>query len=92
MACYRNCIYVRDYCNTCLLVVYQVECLKRGNQKLPSNGKCELSLKGRESQESFHQISMLMDDEELEMRDSEAVRNPPGCSGLFSSSAHQGWL
>lgn len=57
---------------------------------LPEKENCELALEGRESQETFNQISMLMDDEDLELRELEGVPDPPGCSGHSSTNAHQG--
>ncbi|PON97514.1 Octamer-binding transcription factor [Trema orientale] len=63
----------------------EVESYKDANQKRTDKTKCELALEGGDSQENFHQISMLMDDEELEVRELQAVTNRPGCSGHFTT-------
>lgn len=68
----------------------EVELYKDGNHVLPEKENCELALEGRESQETFNQISMLMDDEGLEVRELEGVPDPPGCSGHSSTNARQG--
>lgn len=75
-----------------------MELSEDGNQKLPDGQNCELYLEGRDSQESFHQISMLMDDEDLELGRLQCVLDPPGCSGHSSTNAGlgcslcKGWL
>ena len=69
-----------------------------GNQKLPQNKNCELALEEAVSKETFQQISMLVDDEELELRGLETVPDVPGCSGHFttnglrSCSLCKGWF
>ncbi|KAL5554766.1 hypothetical protein UlMin_042167 [Ulmus minor] len=57
-----------------------------GNQKLPQNKNCELALEEAVSKETFQQISMLTDDEELELRGLETVPDVPGCSGHFTTN------
>ncbi|EXB42573.1 hypothetical protein L484_011346 [Morus notabilis] len=70
--------------------IRNVELSEDGNQELPDGQNCELYLEGRDSQESFHQISMLMDDEDLELGRLQCVLDPPGCSGHSSTNAGLG--
>ncbi|XP_062091461.1 homeobox-DDT domain protein RLT3 [Humulus lupulus] len=63
----------------------EVESFKDANQKPAGKTKCDLALRGGHSQENFNLISMLMDDEELEGRELQAVSNRPGCSGHFTT-------
>ncbi|KAL6285267.1 hypothetical protein ACE6H2_009657 [Prunus campanulata] len=48
------------------------------NQTLPSEEKCELALEGAGSQEHSDKIAMLVDDEELELRELQGRRNALG--------------
>uniref|UniRef100_A0A803NVL8 Homeobox-DDT domain protein RLT3 n=1 Tax=Cannabis sativa TaxID=3483 RepID=A0A803NVL8_CANSA len=69
----------------------EVKSYKDANQKPTGKTKCELALEGGHSQESLNQISMLVDDEELESRELQAVSNRPRCSG-HSTTGHQDLL
>uniref|UniRef100_A0A803NVQ3 Homeobox-DDT domain protein RLT3 n=1 Tax=Cannabis sativa TaxID=3483 RepID=A0A803NVQ3_CANSA len=69
----------------------EVKSYKDANQKPTGKTKCELALEGGHSQESLNQISMLVDDEELESRELQAVSNRPRCSG-HSTTRHQDLL
>lgn len=74
-----------------------MESYEDGNQKLTYRTKCDLALEGRDSEEIFHHISMLMDDEELEVRELQAAPNGPGCSGHSTTGLHgcslcKGWF
>ena len=81
-----------------LLVIFQVECNKDVNQKKPNKEKCELALEEGKSQEHLDQFAMLMDDEELELQESQAGPNPVTCSahfatnGLHGCSLCKGWF
>lgn len=50
------------------------------SQNHPCKEKCELALEGVISQERADQLTMLLDDEELELRELQAGPNPLTCS------------
>ena len=56
------------------------------NQILPSEEKCELALEGAGSQEHADKIAMLVDDEELELRELQGWPNALGCSDHFTTN------
>ncbi|CAL2258591.1 unnamed protein product [Prunus armeniaca] len=56
------------------------------NQILPSEEKCELALEGAGSQEHSDKIAMLVDDEELELRELQGWPNALGCSDHFTTN------
>ncbi|CAL2235603.1 unnamed protein product [Prunus armeniaca] len=58
------------------------------NQTLPSKEKCELTLEGAGSQEHSDKIAMLVDDEELELRELQGRPNALGCYDHFTTN---GW-
>lgn len=66
-----------------------MESNKHENQ-LSEKSICELALEARVPQENFRQIAMLVDDEELELRDLQSVGDPPSCSDHFATSGLQG--
>lgn len=68
----------------------KVECNKDVNQKKPNKEKCELALEEGKSQEHLDQFAMLMDDEELELQESQAGPNPVTCSAHFATNGLHG--
>ena len=56
------------------------------NQTLPSKEKCELALEGVDSQEHSDKIAMLVDDEELELRELQGSPNALGFSDHFTTN------
>ncbi|CAL2224942.1 unnamed protein product [Prunus armeniaca] len=56
------------------------------NQTLPSKEKCELALEGAGSQEHSDKIAMLVDDENLELRELQGWPNALGCSDHFTTN------
>lgn len=60
--------------------------------------KCELALEGSTSNKSLDQLLMLVDDEELELRELQAGPNPLTCSdhlgtsGVLGCSLCKGWF
>ncbi|XP_048139087.1 homeobox-DDT domain protein RLT3 isoform X2 [Rhodamnia argentea] len=52
--------------------------------------KCDLSLEGGITQELLDKFAMLVDDEELEMRELQAGPNPVSCSNHFASNGSNG--
>ncbi|XP_021819888.1 homeobox-DDT domain protein RLT3 isoform X1 [Prunus avium] len=56
------------------------------NQTLPSKEKCELALEGAGSQEHSDKIAMLVEDEELELRQLQGRPNALGCSDHFTTN------
>lgn len=67
-----------------------MESNKHSNQKLPSKEKCELALVGTGSQVHLDKIAMLVDDEELELRELQARPNSLGCSNHFTTNGDHG--
>ncbi|KAJ4849849.1 hypothetical protein Tsubulata_040811 [Turnera subulata] len=68
----------------------EVESKKAEIQKPSYREKCELLLGGVISQERLNQFAMLMDDEELELRESQAGPNPLTCSDHCASKGTRG--
>lgn len=62
---------------------------KHKNQPLEKT-VCKLALEARVSPENFHQIALLVDDEELEMRELQSVGDPPSCTDHFAGSGRLG--
>ncbi|CAB4292172.1 unnamed protein product [Prunus armeniaca] len=68
------------------------------NQTLSSKEKCELALEGADSQEHSDKIAMLVDDEELELRELQGSPNALGFSEHFTTngdhacSLFKGWF
>lgn len=67
------------------------------HQKQPDKGKCELALEGEISQEYLDQVTMLVDDEELEMQDLQGpillrCSDHFTANGLHGCSLCKGWL
>ncbi|XVF81356.1 hypothetical protein PTKIN_Ptkin15bG0148700 [Pterospermum kingtungense] len=58
----------------------EVQSNKDENHRQPRKEKCELALEGSKSNESLDQLAMLIDDEELELRELQAGPNPLACS------------
>ncbi|PPD94672.1 hypothetical protein GOBAR_DD08323 [Gossypium barbadense] len=58
----------------------EVQSNKNDNQRQPRNEKCELALDGTISNEHLDQLAMLVDDEELELRELQAGPNPLTCA------------
>ncbi|XP_043804783.1 homeobox-DDT domain protein RLT3 isoform X2 [Manihot esculenta] len=58
----------------------EVESKRDESQNHPCKEKCELALEGVISQERADQLTMLLDDEELELRELQAGPNPLTCS------------
>ncbi|CAB4315758.1 unnamed protein product [Prunus armeniaca] len=56
------------------------------NQTLASKEKCELALEGADSQEHLDKIAMLVDDEELELRELQGSPNALGFSDHFTTN------
>lgn len=67
-----------------------MESNKQDNRKLLEKSICELALEGRASQENFHRIAMLVDDEELELRELQSVGDTPSSCDHFATSGLQG--
>ncbi|KAL4363236.1 hypothetical protein GQ457_04G025600 [Hibiscus cannabinus] len=70
----------------------EVQSNKNDNQRQPRKEKCELASDGTISNERLDQLAMLVDDEELELRELQAGPNPLTCvdhlgtSGLLGCS------
>ncbi|XP_022771609.1 homeobox-DDT domain protein RLT3-like isoform X2 [Durio zibethinus] len=58
----------------------EVQSNKDDNHRQPSKEKCELALEGSISNECLDLLAMLVDDEELELRELQAGTNPLTCS------------
>ncbi|XP_071723804.1 homeobox-DDT domain protein RLT3 [Rutidosis leptorrhynchoides] len=68
----------------------EVRSKKTENQMLPHREKCKLSLEGVPSQERHDLYAMLVDDEELELREMQAGPNPVACSDHCSTNPQHG--
>lgn len=68
----------------------EVVCNKDENQKPLHKGICELAMEGVISQEQLDQFSILVDDEELELRELQVGSNPLTCSAHFSTNGMHG--
>jgi hypothetical protein len=74
-----------------------VESKRVEHQKQPDKGKCELALEGELSQEYLDQVTMLVDDEELEMQDLQGTillrcSDHFAANGLHGCSLCKGWV
>ncbi|XP_057471021.1 homeobox-DDT domain protein RLT3-like isoform X2 [Actinidia eriantha] len=61
-----------------------------GKQKQPRKQKCELALEVVRCQEDLEQFALLMDDEELEIRELQAGPNPLTCFAPFAINGLHG--
>ena len=52
--------------------------------------KCELALEGERCQEDLEKFALLVDDEELELRELQAGPNPLRCSAHFATNGLHG--
>ncbi|XP_037494138.1 homeobox-DDT domain protein RLT3 isoform X2 [Jatropha curcas] len=68
----------------------EVESKRDEFQKQPRKEKCELALEGVISPEQVNQFAMLVDDEELELRELQAGPNPITCSDHCASNGLHG--
>ncbi|KAK2988514.1 hypothetical protein RJ640_026742, partial [Escallonia rubra] len=68
----------------------KVEHHKVDKLKQPRKGKCELALEGGKCQEDLDQFAILVDDEELELRELQAGPNPLTCSAHFATNGLHG--
>ncbi|XP_039031449.1 homeobox-DDT domain protein RLT3-like isoform X2 [Hibiscus syriacus] len=66
--------------------VHMLQSNKNDNQMQPRREKCELALDGTVSNECLDQLAMLVDDEELELRELEAGPNPLTCADHLGTS------
>ncbi|XWS75947.1 hypothetical protein CRYUN_Cryun01aG0135400 [Craigia yunnanensis] len=64
----------------------EVQSNKDDNHRQPRKEKCELALEGSISNECLDQLAILVDDEELELRELQARPNPLTCSDHLSTS------
>ncbi|XP_039039455.1 homeobox-DDT domain protein RLT3-like [Hibiscus syriacus] len=64
----------------------EVQSNKNDNQRQPCKEKCELALDGTISNEHLDRLTMLVDDEELELRELQAGPNPLTCVDHLSAS------
>ncbi|KAH1081630.1 hypothetical protein J1N35_021391 [Gossypium stocksii] len=64
----------------------EVQSNNNDNQRQPRNEKCELALDGTISNERLDQLAMLVDDEELELRELQAGPNPLTCADHLGTS------
>ncbi|KAK3020286.1 hypothetical protein RJ639_045835 [Escallonia herrerae] len=67
-----------------------VEHHKVDKLKQPRKGKCELALEGGKCQDNLDQFAILVDDEELELRELQAGPNPLTCSAHFATNGLHG--
>ncbi|KAL0401362.1 UNVERIFIED_CONTAM: Homeobox-DDT domain protein RLT3 [Sesamum latifolium] len=67
-----------------------VERQKLQKQNQPHKEKCELALAGVKCLENTEQFAMLLDDEELELRDLQAGPKPLSCCAHFPTNASHG--
>ncbi|XP_031281488.1 homeobox-DDT domain protein RLT3 isoform X2 [Pistacia vera] len=68
----------------------QVKLSRDESPRQPHKEKCELALEGPISQERLDQIAMLVDDEELELRELEAGTNSLICCDHVSTNGRHG--
>jgi hypothetical protein len=64
----------------------QVESKRHEIQKQSFREKCELALERLMNQERLNQFAMLVDDEELELRELRAGPNPLTCTEHFAAN------
>ncbi|KAL7215474.1 hypothetical protein ACSBR1_027608 [Camellia fascicularis] len=63
---------------------------EKEKQKQLLKEKCELALEGVRCQEDLEQFAMLVDDEELELRELQAGPNPLNCTAHFATNGLHG--
>lgn len=68
----------------------QVECQKVQKRKKPPKERCELALEDVKCLENIEQFAVLVDDEELELRELQAGPNPLSCSAHFATNSSHG--
>ncbi|KAI3458724.1 hypothetical protein Pfo_015387 [Paulownia fortunei] len=68
----------------------KVECQKFQKRKKTHKEKCELALEDVKCLENMEQFAMLLDDEELELRELQAGPNPLSCSAHFPTNGSHG--
>ncbi|KAA8539034.1 hypothetical protein F0562_025726 [Nyssa sinensis] len=68
----------------------KVACNKIEEQKQPHKEKCELAMEGVRCQEDLAKFAMLVDDEELELRELQAGPNPLTCCSHFATNGLHG--
>ncbi|KAF2284712.1 hypothetical protein GH714_029486 [Hevea brasiliensis] len=68
----------------------KVESKRDESQNQPRKEKCELALEGVLSQERVDQLTLLLDDEELELRELQAGLNPVTCSDHCANNGLHG--
>lgn len=66
------------------------ESQKKENHQQPRKQKCKLALEGILFSEHFDQLAMLVDDEELELRELQSGSNPQKCSDHLETSGQTG--
>lgn len=70
--------------------ICQVQLKKSEDLKIENNTKCELTLGVGVSPEICRQVEMLVDDEELELSQIQAVSEPSSCCHHFAANWMQG--
>lgn len=65
---------------------------KDDNHRQQRKEKCDLALEGSISNECLDQLAMLVDDEELELRELQAGSNPLTCSDHLGTSGVLGCI
>ncbi|KAK4480454.1 hypothetical protein RD792_013527 [Penstemon davidsonii] len=68
----------------------KVECQKVQKRKQSHKEKCDLALEDVKCLENTEQVAMLLDDEELELRELQAGPNPLTCSAHFPTNGAHG--
>ncbi|KAA8534625.1 hypothetical protein F0562_032116 [Nyssa sinensis] len=68
----------------------KVACNKNEQQKQSHREKCELAIEGVRCQEELNKFAMLVDDEELELRELQAGPNPLTCCAHFATNGLHG--
>ncbi|KAJ8627219.1 hypothetical protein MRB53_020526 [Persea americana] len=69
-------------------IIAAVECNKDDNRKKAYKAECKLAIVELRSQEQSGALMVLMDDEELELRELQAGPNPLACSHLAIDGCH----
>lgn len=78
------------FCSSNILHNTQVLCGKDVCQKKPHPTECKLSVDEPKSLEQSNALTVLVDDEELELRELQAGPNPLRCSAHLASSGRHG--
>ncbi|XP_077243782.1 homeodomain-like transcriptional regulator [Tasmannia lanceolata] len=68
----------------------KVECNKNEIRKKPRRAECKLAIEGLRSQEQLDALTVVMDDEELELRELQAGPNPLTCSAHLATNGRHG--